>query len=97
MSTHIRSSAEVWAFPGGANEDDHIGDKLKINVVFTDRQGTVAALRIAGILADQLRAHVDLLVAQIVPIPFPLTSPPVPIGFIQEQLLELVNHPRRSL
>jgi len=91
MSTYIRSSAELWAFSGGANEDDNIGGKLKINVVFTDRQGTIAALRTAGLLADQLRARVDLLVAQIVPLPFSLTSPPVPIGFTQEQLLKLVN------
>lgn len=91
MSTYIRNSAELWAFSGGANEDDNIGGKLRINVVFTDRQGTIAALRTAGLLADQLRARVDLLVAQIVPLPFSLTRPPVPIGFTQEQLLKLVN------
>jgi len=49
---------------------------LNISVVFTSVTPTLAALRKAGDLANQLRGHITLLVPQVVPYPLPLESPP---------------------
>jgi len=51
--------------------------RLNISVVFTSVAPTLAALKKAGDLANQLGGHITLLVPQIVPYPLPLTSPPV--------------------
>jgi len=51
--------------------------RLNISVVFTSVAPTLAALKKAGDLANQLRGHITLLVPQVVPYPLPLASPPV--------------------
>jgi hypothetical protein len=51
--------------------------RLNITVVFTSVEDTLSALKEAGTLADRLGARIELVVAQIVPYPLPLTSPPV--------------------
>src|SRR6266498_3245122 len=63
--------------------------ELQINVVFTDTEGTLAALRLAGGLACNLGAQINLLALQLVPLSFPLTCPPVSIPFTERRLLEL--------
>ena len=55
--------------------------KLEISVVFTSVAWTIAALKRAAVLADQLGARITLLVPQVVPYPLPLTSPPVLLAF----------------
>ena len=64
---------------------------LEVNVVFTDHQGTLAALRAAGVLAANLGAHINLLVFQVVPIAFPLAQPPVAIAVTEQRLAELAR------
>ncbi len=61
------------------------GRLLKINVVFTTLQGTMAALKAAQELSRGLDAQTLLLVPQVVPLQFPLSSPPVSTAFIQQQ------------
>ena len=77
MSNHIdRSPMELWErsiAPGGAAENNPTNE-LEINVIFTDHQGTLGALKTAGALAHQLRAHINLLVPRVVPYAFPLAS-----------------------
>ena len=51
--------------------------RLNVAVVFTSAVATLAALRMAGGLANRLRGRITLLVPQVVPYPLPLTSPPV--------------------
>ena len=51
--------------------------RLNVHVVYTSVAPTLSALRRAGELANQLGAHITLLVPQVVPWPLPLESPPV--------------------
>src|ERR1700692_2362073 len=94
MSNHIdRSPMELWERsipPGGAAENNPTNE-LEINVIFTDHQGTLGALKTAGALAHQLRAHINLLVPRVVPYAFPLASPPVSIQFTERRLLDLAR------
>jgi hypothetical protein len=64
---------------------------LEVNVIFTDRGGTLAALKTAGALALNLRARINLLAFQVVPLAFPLARPPVSIPFSQQRLLDLAS------
>lgn len=51
--------------------------QLNVSVVFTSVEGTLAALRTAGTLANRLGVHITLLVPEVVPRPLPLNKPPV--------------------
>jgi hypothetical protein len=65
--------------------------QLEINVVFTNTEGTLAALKLAGDLACNLSPRIKVLVAQAVPLAFPLTRPPVSIRFTEQRLLEIAH------
>jgi hypothetical protein len=94
MSNHIaRSSMELWvrSIPPGRAAENNPSNELEINLIFTDHQGTLSALRTAGTLAHQLRAHIKLLVPRAVPYAFPLASPPVSIQFTERRLLDLAH------
>jgi hypothetical protein len=94
MSNHIgRSSMELWerSIPTGRAAETNPGNELEINVIFTDHRGTLGALKTAGALAHQLRAHINLLVPRVVPYAFPLASPPVSIQFTERRLLDLAH------
>jgi hypothetical protein len=66
-------------------------DRLEVNVIFTDKEGTLAALRTAGSLAHSLGAHINLVVSQVVPLAFPLVRPPVSVPFTERRLLNLAS------
>src|ERR1700730_7804985 len=94
MRNHIGcSSMELWesSIPPDRAAENNPGNELEINVIFTDDQGTLSALRTAGALAHQLRAHINLLVPRVVPYAFPLASPPVSIQFTERRLLDLAR------
>ena len=61
--------------------------KLDLKVIFTDPPKTAAALAAARSMAQDLGAHITLMVAQVVPYPLPLAAPDVPVEFT-ERLLE---------
>jgi hypothetical protein len=63
---------------------------LEVNVIFTDTQATVAALKTAGSLARDLGACIRIRAAISVPYQFPLDRPQVSVGFIEELLSDLV-------
>jgi hypothetical protein len=63
--------------------------RLKIAVIFTSANATVAALKKAGGLAESLGARIDMVVPQIVPYPLPLTIPPVPLEFQERRFREI--------
>ncbi len=65
--------------------ETHDDRKLEINVIFSTTQGTMAALRTAQELALRLDARILLLVPQVVPLHFPLSSPPVSPAFIEQR------------
>src|SRR5947208_16481432 len=77
--------------PPGRAAENNPGNELEINVIFTDPQGTLSALRTAGALAHQLQAHINLLVPRVVPYAFPLANPPVSIQFTEHRLLDLAR------
>jgi hypothetical protein len=94
MSNHIdRSSMELCerSLPTSRAAENNPSDELEINVLFTDHQGTLGALRTAGTLAHQLGAHINLLVPRVVPYALPLASPPVSIQFTERRLLDLAH------
>jgi hypothetical protein len=94
MNNYIgRSSLELWecSIPPGCAEETNPGNELEINVIFTDHRSTLGALKTAGALAHQLRAHINLLVPRVVPYAFPLASPPVSIQFTERRLLDFAR------
>ena len=77
---------------------EHIGasevssePRLRVTVVFTTLDGTLAALTTAGILAQDLGARVSLVVTEEVPLFFPLEDPPVAIPFLERRQIALVS------
>jgi hypothetical protein len=94
MRNHIGcGSMELWdrSIPPDREPENNPGNELEINVIFTDHQGTLSALRTAGVLAHQLQAHINLVVPRVVPYAFPLASPPVSIQFTERRLLDLAR------
>jgi hypothetical protein len=73
---------------GEVDEGDPAG-QLEVNVIFTEPEETLAALKTAGELAANLRARIRLVAPQAVPFSFPLTSPPIAVEFTRKLLLEL--------
>ncbi len=65
--------------------------RLDISVVFTSVEMTMAALRKAGALAAGLGARITIIVAQIVPYPLPLTSPPVLLDFSERRFRTIAS------
>jgi hypothetical protein len=63
--------------------------QLQVYVVFTSLEETRAALKAACELVRGLKGSVTLLVAQVVPYPMPLDSPPVAPDFTEQQLRNL--------
>src|SRR5262245_35056391 len=63
----------------------------EVFVVFTDTDGTAAALKAACAWADRLKFQIDLIVPQVVPFPLAPTHPAVPIGFISREIRKLVD------
>ena len=62
---------------------------IEVNVIFTDSESTLAALKMAGSLACNLGARINLVAAQVVPLVFPLTRPPVAVDYTEQRLLDL--------
>jgi hypothetical protein len=99
MRNHIGcSSMELWerSIPPDGAAENNPGNEIEINVIFTDHQGTLSALRTAGALAHQLQAHISLLVPRVVPYAFPLARPPVSIQFTECRLLDLARQGARD-
>ena len=59
---------------------------LPVYVLFTDTDETAIALRAAADLAQSLDAAIQIIVTRVVPYPLPLTSPPIPVTFTEEQV-----------
>jgi hypothetical protein len=71
---------------------DRTGEhRVEISVVFTSLEATAAALKMAGVLALGLNAHISLIASQVVPYPLPLDHPQVSREFREQNLRELVK------
>src|SRR5881392_4294552 len=64
---------------------------LEVNVLFTNTQGTLSALRMAGELADDLGARIRVIVPQVVPFPLDLSHPPVKPEFTARRVSTMVS------
>jgi hypothetical protein len=62
---------------------------LQIFVISTSNESTEAALRKAGVPANQLQGHALVLLARIVPYPLALLCPPVARNFDEERIREI--------
>lgn len=65
--------------------------RLRVTVVFSTTEGTLAALRKAGILAKNLGARILLVVPEVVPLYFLVDNPPIPVQFLERRQLTLVS------
>ena len=70
--------------------------QLEVNVIFTDPQATVVALKTAGSLASNLGAFIRLRAAIAVPYALPPDAPLVSVPFTERLLSDLVNRPELS-
>ena len=81
---------QVWAsVPGGTITETPSG-QLAVNVIFTDREETIAALKTAKSLARDLGARIRLLAAIVVPLRLPLDQPQVSVQFMEQLLRDLM-------
>ena len=87
LNAQRQSGAGFATYPGisenGAN------GKLEVNVIFTTERDTLAALEAAGKLAQNLEARLNVIAAQVVPLAFPISSPPVSLSFTLRRLKDL--------
>src|ERR1700756_1195428 len=74
----------------GGERTGHQPGRFEVNVIFTDPQATVAALRTAGSLARDLGANIRVRAAITVPYTLPLEEPPVSVAFTERLLSDLV-------
>jgi hypothetical protein len=75
---------------GGEGSEGRQPGRFEINVIFTDPQGTVAALKAAGSFARDLGACIRVRAAISVPYTLPLDEPPVSLPFTERLLSDLV-------
>ncbi len=62
---------------------------LEVHVIFTTPEATRAALKATEKLVQGLNARIHLLVPQVVPLNFSLTSPPISIPFIERRSMAM--------
>lgn len=62
-------------------EQQERSNGLPITVVYTTVAATLAALRRAGELAQELDARIRILVPQVIPYPLPIDRPPIDPSF----------------
>jgi hypothetical protein len=64
--------------------------RINISVISTSTESTIEALRRASTFANSLGARITLVVAQVVPYPLPLASPPVLADFNERRFRQIV-------
>jgi hypothetical protein len=70
---------------------DRGGAKLRVFVVHTTPEGTIAALRAAAKLSRDLDARIVLLAAEAVPVHFSMAQPHVPLRFLERRLYGFIR------
>ncbi len=74
-----------------APEESDARASLEVNVLFTTEKHASAALKAAGALAQNLNAHLNLVVMKEVPLGFPVDKPPVSVPVTQRRLFEFAS------
>lgn len=65
--------------------------RLHLTALYTTLEGTLPALRTAGVLAKELKARIDVLTIQVVPHPLPFDRPQVPVWFYERLMDALAS------
>jgi len=90
---------EPWPVQGpwrSSRECDRGEEQLSITVVFTNGKASLAPLRFARRLAQDLGARICILIPQIVSYALPLDRPPVDAGFRARQLYQILEEEARD-
>lgn len=75
-----------------AHVQESISDShLRATVLFTTKEGTLAALKAAQDLSRNLRLKVALVAIEPVSIHFPLDRPHIPVDFLEQRSLALLR------
>jgi hypothetical protein len=94
MAMNGNRTPELEAVPVDAARPDALAPsadpKLRVTVVHTTPDGTVAALRAAADLAKHLDGRVALVAPEVIPFLFPLDEPHVAIDFMKKRYRDLV-------
>jgi hypothetical protein len=77
--------------------DELTGKRLEVFVIFTDLPGTLAAIQMAEGLAEQLGAHLRLVMPFEVSYRLPLAEPPVSVDFLEGQMYNLAAETRMEV
>jgi hypothetical protein len=92
MSNRYRNTATKFrARLVGRQPSESTCGPLEVNVIYTDREATSAALVFAEAFARDLGARICLREAFVVPFELPVDCPPIPVSFLQERLRRLVS------
>jgi hypothetical protein len=73
---------------------DHRGGRLRISVVFTTIEGTLAALNMAATCAKGLCADIAIVVADVVPFRYPVETAPVRACFFETLCAAMIEESR---
>lgn len=76
---------------GQIDVDSTSDSRLRITVLHTTPEGTVAALEAAASLAKSLAGQIDVQVHEPVPIHFSLQRPHIPAAFLEQRLLATIR------
>jgi hypothetical protein len=95
---------EIWepreGEPHNWDPEDEQGQdcrRLRVTVLYTTIEGTLAALTTGAELARGLAAEVEVLVTEQVPFHYLLDQPPVVAGFFERLCVELVRQAKLDL
>jgi len=69
----------------------HDTSQLRVNVIATKDKGTISALHAATCLAANLGAQIALIAVEVVPLPYLLKEPPVPVFLLERRLCGLIH------
>jgi hypothetical protein len=89
MAKRLRVHEFGSAGQGGFLEPD-ADPSLPITVLYTTREGTLAALRASAVLARDLEARLGLVITEVVPFRLPLDQPRVSVEFRKRRQEALV-------
>jgi hypothetical protein len=70
------------------------GDRLRVSVIYTSIEGTLAALHTASGCAKGLCADIAIVVAEAVPFRYPVAAPPVRVSFFEKVCQALIEEAR---
>src|SRR5262245_43687171 len=87
IKQHVATGKRLPNRPENGDQES----RLNIVVIFTSVDATVAAVKTAGTLAENLNARITLLAPLVVTYPLPLTSPPIPLNLQDKRFQEIAR------